>query len=93
MRKFDGIAHGINIFCRSHEVIVHFDAAFAKGNAGLLCEFRSRTDTDREQHDVGRNARSIVQANHHATFGCFKAFDRLFQIELYPLVAELLLHQ
>ena len=82
MGIFNGIAHSIDVFYGSFQVLVYPDTArFAQLQTCLLRQCRCRTYTDRKQYYIGRNRFSAFQKNGNSLFSTPETGNALFQIK------------
>ena len=93
VRKFDGVAHGIDIGRRGLQIIVHPDAArLADSEPGRFCQRSFGTHTDRQDNDVSHDTFPAFEEYLYFAALLFEPLDTLLQIETHTLLQQVLVH-
>ena len=94
MRIFDGIAYGVDGGVGSLKVFVHLDSPhLAQLDSGFYGQFRFRTHADGKNHQVRFQTDTRLELHGHPFCRRFKSLHTLLQVEFYPLLQQVFVHQ
>ena len=88
MRKFDSVAHGIDIGGGGAQEGVDANAALTKFETGRGSQLCFGAYADGEEHQVGREARAVVEVHTEAVVGAVEMRHTLLQIQFHALLEE-----